>query len=107
MFSFSSKLKYIVILQGTFNVYEKFEAVLAFVRENLGRHEGEEEKRPFVLATPTGQKLTEGCPEAGSNLLDLKLVPATIFNFSWSKPCPSGVEEVFLKMDVLALMHEV
>lgn len=97
----------ILNFQGTFNVYEKLEAVLTFVRENLGCHEGEEAQRPFVLTNPTGQKLFEGCDESGTTLLDLKLVPATIFNFSWNKPCPSGVEEVFLKQEILSLMHEV
>lgn len=93
--------------QGTFNVYEKLESVLAFVRENLGSHEGEEAQRPFALTNPFGQKLSEGCEECGSTLLDLKLVPAVILNFAWNKPCPSGVEEVFLKPEVVALMHEM
>jgi len=88
-------------------VYEKLEAVLGFIRENLGVLEGEEEQRPYMLTTPTGQKLAEGCPEAANTLLELKLVPATIMNFAWKKPCPSGVEEVYLKSEVVALMHEL
>ncbi|XP_059469968.1 UBX domain-containing protein 6 [Neocloeon triangulifer] len=94
------------LLQGTFNVYEKLETVLAFVRENLSFGD-EEEPRPYVLTTPTGQKLVEGGPESGNMLLDLKLVPATILNFAWSKPCAPGTEEAFLKQEILALMSEI
>ncbi|KAF4522279.1 hypothetical protein B566_EDAN011975 [Ephemera danica] len=94
-----------VLLQGTFNVYEKLEAVLNFVRESVVSIENAEEVRHFSLVTPIGQKLTEGSPEVENSLLELRLVPATILNFSWDTPCPAGVEEAYLKPELMILMQ--
>ncbi|XP_065340464.1 UBX domain-containing protein 6 [Cloeon dipterum] len=95
-----------VLLQGTFNVYEKLAEVLAFIREQLHSWEGMD-KRPFVVTTPTGEKLSEGGQEETMNLMDLKLVPTAILNFAWSKPLPAGAEESYLKPEVLSLLSQL
>lgn len=96
-------------MQGTFSVYEKFEAVWSFVRDSVVEIEKEGDTEPggtFSLTTPTGHKLTEGCPECEQNLLELRLVPATILIFAWNSSS-SGGEVAFLKPELLVLMQEM
>jgi hypothetical protein len=97
-----------IILQGTFSVYEKLQAVLNFVRDCVGGDDTEE-PRPFSLVTPIGQRLTESSPEVESSLIELRLVPATILIFSWDTPCPSGSqgEETYLKPELMVLMQSL
>lgn len=93
-----------ILLQGTFSVYEKLDAVNRFVRENLLN-----EELPFVLTTPTGHRLSD--EDADKNLADLRLVPATILIFSLD---PSIIEEVgkgeqtmYLKPEIMILVQSV
>jgi UBX domain-containing protein 6 len=93
-----------VLLQGTFSVYEKLEAVNNFLRENLLN-----EDMPFILTTPIGHQLSE--EDADKTLTDLRLVPAAILTFSWDY---SNVEEavleqqpVYLKPEILMLMQSL
>ncbi|KAJ4448122.1 UBX domain-containing protein 6 [Periplaneta americana] len=94
-----------ILLQGTFSVYEKVDAVNKFVRENLIN-----ENLPFVLTTPTGHRLSE--EDVDKSLAELRLVPATILTFSWD---PSVVEELgggqqqamFLKPEVMILVQSL
>jgi len=62
------------MLQGTFSVYEKLEAVIEFVTDNL------EVPLPFhMVDTVTGAKMLDANP----TLQELGLVPASILNFRW------------------------
>ena len=90
-------------LQGTFSVYEKLDAVYKFLKENLVN-----EELPFILATPTGHRLSE--EDSGKSLTDLRLVPATILTLTWD---PSVTEEVTgdqmmcLKPEVMLLVQSM
>uniref|UniRef100_A0A146MC62 UBX domain-containing protein 6 n=1 Tax=Lygus hesperus TaxID=30085 RepID=A0A146MC62_LYGHE len=85
-----------ILLQGTFNVYEKARAVKEFVLENLSS-EGE-----FALKNALGQELTP--EEDDSTLLELKLVPAVLLTFAWRQPdAPAS----FLSQDALQLLQSV
>ncbi|PNF29425.1 UBX domain-containing protein 6 [Cryptotermes secundus] len=93
-----------ILLQGTFSVYEKLDAVNKFVRENLLS-----EELPFILTTPTGHRLSD--EDADKNLADLRLAPATILVFSLD---PSITEEVgrgqqtmYLKPEIMILVQPV
>ncbi|XP_050735790.1 UBX domain-containing protein 6-like [Eriocheir sinensis] len=88
-----------LILQGTFNVHEKFEEVLKFVRENLVN-----DWRPFFLTISGGGKVTEG----DQNLVELRLVPAIVFNFEWDPDVqdPNLDDNVYLKPETLMLLQE-
>ncbi|KAJ8708352.1 hypothetical protein PYW07_010477 [Mythimna separata] len=94
-----------ILLQGTFSVYERYNEIHEFVRENL------EHDLPFVLNTPTGHKLI---PEEDANktLIDLRLVPATILTFAWHSSVAEQIhnspnKDVFLKPEVMVLVQEV
>ncbi|KAK7060086.1 UBX domain-containing protein 6, partial [Halocaridina rubra] len=87
-----------LILQGTFGVYEKFEEVMTFVREHLAN-----DWRPFFLNLSGGGKMTEG----DQTLVDLRLVPAVVFNFTWDESVsdPNLDDSVYLKQDTLMLLQ--
>lgn len=53
----------------------------------------------FTLTTPTGQHLTE---HNDSTLLDLRLVPATILNFS-----SNSHRDMYLKPEVVMLVQSL
>lgn len=90
-----------IMLQGTFAVYEKIESVIEFIRENLVSDE-----IPFVLSTPLGHRLAE--EDFEKTLVDLRLVPASILNFSWDTELlnSKGPTE-YLKEDILCLIQSV
>lgn len=93
-----------ILLQGTFSVYEKLEAVNKFLRENLLN-----EDLPFILTTPIGHQLSD--EDADKTLADLRLVPAAILTFSWD--LSSAEEEVrepqplYLKPEILMLVQSL
>ncbi|CAH0598301.1 unnamed protein product [Chrysodeixis includens] len=94
-----------ILLQGTFSVYERYNEVHEFVRENL------EHDLPFVLNMPTGHKLI---PEEDANktLIDLRLVPAIILTFAWHSSVAEQIhnspnKDVYLKPEVMVLVQEV
>nr|CAD7461729.1 unnamed protein product [Timema tahoe] len=89
-----------ILLQGTFSVYEKFEAVTSFLRETLV-----EEDRSFVLTTPTGHRL--GLEEDSQTLVDLRLVPASVLIFSWDPPLVSADKQLYLKPEVMILVQNI
>nr|CAD7448373.1 unnamed protein product [Timema bartmani] len=90
-----------ILLQGTFSVYEKFEAVTSFLRETLV-----EEDRSFVLTTPTGHRL--GPEEDSQTLVDLRLVPASVLIFSWDPPLVStDKQQLYLKPEVMILVQNL
>lgn len=83
-----------VLLQGTFNVYEKGRALKEFVREHLncdGR---------FAIRNALGQELSE--TDDDTTLLELKLVPAALVTFSWEEP---EAPPSFLKPETLLLLQ--
>lgn len=88
-----------IMLQGTFAVYERIESIFEFLRENLVSDE-----LPFVLLTPLGHHLREEDYE--KTLVDVRLVPASILNFSWDTEILSskGPSE-YLKADTLCLIQ--
>ncbi|XP_046436214.1 UBX domain-containing protein 6 [Neodiprion fabricii] len=88
-----------VMLQGTFAVYERVENVVEFVRENLISDE-----IPFVLTTPTGHRL--GNEDYEKTLVDNRLVPASILNFSWDTEIldTKGPTE-YLKEEIICLIQ--
>lgn len=91
----------LLLFQGTFSIYEKFGDVIDFIQENL-----ENSGLPFVLSTPTGHKFEDADKE--SNLMTLRLVPATILNFQWDPVVAEAVEAenlTFLKPEVMMLMQ--
>ncbi|KAF6211505.1 hypothetical protein GE061_012017 [Apolygus lucorum] len=83
-----------ILLQGTFNVYEKARSVREFVLENLSC-EGE-----FSLKNALGQEITS--EDEDSTLLELKLVPAVLLTFAWRQPdAPAS----FLSPEALQLLQ--
>ncbi|KAH9645440.1 hypothetical protein HF086_006466 [Spodoptera exigua] len=94
-----------ILLQGTFSVYERYNDIHEFVRENL------EHDLPFVLSMPTGHKVTLE-EDANKTLIDLRLVPATILTFAWHSSVAEQIQnspnkDVFLKPEVMVLVQEV
>lgn len=90
-----------LILQGTFMVYEKFQNVLEYVTENLAYPEV-----PFSLMTPDGIKLMEECQD--KTLLELRLIPTAILEFSWNTSDGSRCSRTptgYLKEEILCLIH--
>ncbi|XP_076060811.1 UBX domain-containing protein 6-like [Oratosquilla oratoria] len=87
-----------LILQGTFYVYEKFGNVLLFIRENLVQ-----DWRPFILNLSGGGKIDE----EEQSLVELRLVPAVLLNFSWDPSIqdPSLEDNVFLKQETMMLLR--
>ncbi|KAG0722307.1 UBX domain-containing protein 6 [Chionoecetes opilio] len=87
-----------LILQGTFGVHEKFEEVIKFVQENLVN-----DWRPFFLSISGGGKVTE----ESQNLVELRLVPAVVFNFEWDPDVqdPNLDDDVFLGPETLMLLQ--
>ncbi|XP_022115541.2 UBX domain-containing protein 6 [Pieris rapae] len=95
-----------ILLQGTFSVYERYMEIHEFVQENL-EHSG----LPFILNTPTGQKLLIE-EDANKTLIDLKLVPATVLNFAWHSNVIKEInnspnKDVYLKPEVMVLVREM
>ncbi|GBO14093.1 hypothetical protein AVEN_159734-1, partial [Araneus ventricosus] len=82
---------------GTFYVHERLSAVKQFIAENLCNPEQE-----FHLLLPGGSKLTDD----SSSLMELKLVPAVLFNFFWTNG-PSDSNSSFLKPDIMALLEDL
>ncbi|KAG5313220.1 UBXN6 protein, partial [Pseudoatta argentina] len=89
-----------IILQGTFSVHEKFQNVTEFVAENLI-----DDKVPFLLITPDGIKLIEECH--GKTLLELRLIPTAIIEFSWNVTEKESMPKRYLKEDVLSYIQTV
>lgn len=92
-----------LILQGTFVVNEKFQNVLEFVAENLAYDEV-----PFSLMTPDGIKLVEECFD--KTLLELRLIPTAILEFSWNTPDGSSCSNTptgYLKEEILAYIQSI
>lgn len=87
-----------LILQGTFGVYEKFEEIMSFVRGHLAN-----DWRPFFLNLSGGGNVTE----EDRNLVELRLVPAVVFNFKWDPNIqdPNLDDTVFLKQETLMLLQ--
>lgn len=86
-------------MQGTFSVYEKYAAVLEFVKENLNS------ECDFTLLTELRRSFTPADHE--KTLLDLRLVPATVLIF---KPNTTSTDEQklsYLKPDVLLLLQDL
>jgi len=88
-----------IILQGTFSVYEKFQNVIEFVAENII------DKVPFLLMTPDGIKLVEECHD--KTLLDLRLIPTAILEFSWNLTDKENMPKGYLKDFLLSYIQSV
>lgn len=87
------------VVQGTFSVYEKYAAVLEFVKENLNC------ECDFTLLTELGRSFAPADHE--KTLLDLRLVPATVLIF---KPNTSSTDDQtlsYLKPDILLLLQDL
>ncbi|XP_015585213.1 UBX domain-containing protein 6 [Cephus cinctus] len=90
-----------IILQGTFAVFEKFENVMEFIKENLISDE-----IPFSLILPSGQKVSN--EDIEKTLIDLRLVPASVLKFSWNIEGFEAAEVVgYLKEEVLSLIQSL
>jgi len=89
-----------IILQGTFSVHEKIQNVIEFVAENLV-----DDKVSFLLITPDGIKLVEECH--AKTLLELRLIPTAILEFSWNVTENERMPKRYLKEDVLSYIQEV
>lgn len=89
-----------IILQGTFSVHEKFQNVIEFVAENLV-----DDKVSFLLITPDGIKLVEECH--AKTLLELRLIPTAILEFSWNVTEKESMPKRYLKEDVLSYIQAV
>lgn len=95
-----------IIFQGTFSVYERYTEIHDFVQENL-EHSG----LPFILNTPTGQKLNIE-DDGNKTLIDLRLVPASVLTFAWHSSVAQQIQnspnkDVYLKPEVMVLVQEV
>ncbi|CAG4980752.1 unnamed protein product [Colias eurytheme] len=95
-----------ILLQGTFSVYEKYQDIHDFLRENL-----EHSDLPFVLTTPTGHKLNID-EDSNKTLIDLKLVPTSILNFAWHSSILEEInnspnKDVYLKPEIMILVQEI
>lgn len=88
-----------IILQGTFSVYEKFQNVIEFVAENLI------DALPFLLVTPDGIKLVEECHD--KTLLELRLIPTAILEFSWNLTDKGNMPKGYLKEILLSYIQSV
>ncbi|EFN74779.1 UBX domain-containing protein 1 [Camponotus floridanus] len=89
-----------IILQGTFSVHEKFQNVIEFVDENLI-----DDKVFFSLVTPDGIKLIEECYD--KTLLELRLIPTAILEFSWNITDKENMPKGYLREDVLSYIQAV
>ncbi|XP_047000984.1 UBX domain-containing protein 6 [Schistocerca americana] len=93
-----------ILLQGTFHVYEKFDAVLNFVTENLVQDD-----QPFILIMANGCRLSH--EEANQTLVDLRLVPASVLIFSWdtqeTEEKSVDQQAMYLKPEVMLLVQAV
>nr|AEQ55313.1 UBX domain-containing protein [Locusta migratoria manilensis] len=93
-----------ILLQGTFHVYEKFDAVLNFVAENLVQDD-----QSFVLVMANGCRLSQ--EEANQTLVDLRPVPASILIFSWdtqeTEERSVDQQAIYLKPEVMLLVQAV
>ncbi|XP_070160110.1 UBX domain-containing protein 6 [Polyergus mexicanus] len=89
-----------IILQGTFSVHEKFQNVMEFVDENLI-----DDKVFFSLVTPDGVKLIEECYD--KTLLELRLIPTAILEFSWNTTDKENMPKGYLREDVLSYIQAV
>lgn len=83
-----------IILQGTFGVYEKFQAVVDFVTENLAVN-----TRPFTLKQLPNRSFTNDCFH--KSLIELKLVPASLLSFFWESKQGADETAGYLKEDLL------
>lgn len=83
-----------IILQGTFGVHEKFQAVIDFVTENLTNS-----TRPFTLKELPHRSFTNDCFD--KTLIELKLVPAVVVSFFWENKQDKDESEGYLKEDIL------
>ncbi|XP_064488822.1 UBX domain-containing protein 6-like [Ornithodoros turicata] len=83
-----------ILIQGTFNVHEKLQAVRDFLAEHL-----EELSAPFELLSDTGHKLTDW----EASLLDLRLVPAVTLTATWYGAVSPNHQ--YLRPEVLALVQ--
>lgn len=88
-----------IILQGTFSVHERFQNVIEYVAENLV------DDKPFLLITPDGIKLIEECH--AKTLLELRLIPTAIVEFSWNVTDKERMPKRYLKEDVLSYIQAV
>lgn len=90
------------ILQGTFGVYEKLEALKAFVRECLNV-----DWVPFDLKTSLGKVLSDD----DQTLLDLSLVPYAVLNVAWLPDVQAQLHEqgimIALKDEILRNIREI
>lgn len=89
----------ITLLQGTFSVYEKYEEVVTFVKENLIND------CEFSLLIPDiGKtlKLEDYC----KTLMELRLVPATVLIFR-AEQTANDPQLSYLKPDVVALLQNL
>lgn len=87
-----------VLLQGTFNVYEKLSQVYEFVESCL-MHEASE----FVLISSTEQRFTEA--DFDKSLYDLKLVPTILFNFNYENESLQLSD--YLKEELMLLIQTI
>ncbi|KOB68280.1 putative UBX domain-containing protein 1 [Operophtera brumata] len=95
-----------ILLQGTFFVYERYTEIHEFVRDSL-----ELSEFPFVLVTPTGQKLTID-DDANKTLVDLRLVPTIVLNFAWHASVAQDIKDspnkdMYLKPEIMVLVKEI
>ncbi|XP_038218056.1 UBX domain-containing protein 6 [Zerene cesonia] len=95
-----------ILLQGTFSVYERYLDIHDFLRENL-----EHSDLPFVLTTPTGQKLNLD-ENSNKTLIDLRLVPTSVLNFAWHSSVAEEInnspnKDVYLKPEIMVLVQEI
>lgn len=89
-----------IILQGTFSVHEKFQNVIEYISENLINHEVS-----FSLVTPDGIKLMENCHD--KTLLELRLIPTAILEFSWNSVDKRDLPTGYLKEEILSYIQTV
>lgn len=66
---------------------------------------------PFVLVTPTGQKLSID-DDANKTLVDLRLVPTIVLNFAWHSSIAQDIrdspnKDMYLKPEVMILVKEI
>ena len=91
-----------LVLQGTFNVYEKYSNLLEFVQDCL------EFPLPFVLHGAQGPLLDM----EDKLLVDISLVPSAILTFAWHPDVAAEVEQQLKNIDLdgekpLYIKHDV
>jgi len=64
-----------------------------------------DDKVPFLLITPDGIKLVEECHV--KTLLELRLIPTAILEFSWNVTDKERMPKRYLKEDVLCYIQAV